>query len=178
MASVFSRTQRALDVDNPRRVVLELALVLSLLAGWAAWLALARVAVYVSSDEARIEAGGAAPAAGAGAPRVVADFAAADALGRVRPGQAGRLQLHGFSRQRGGIPVTVERVGDEVRADRVRVELAVRPGAAPDVPLQRGLRGSVELEIGTVPPLDLLLRDLRGPAGAASAGAPPGGDGT
>jgi multidrug resistance efflux pump len=91
--------------------------------------------------------------------RVVADFAPATAMGRVQPGQPGRLRLDGFPwAQYGTLPLIVSGVASELRDGKVRVELRIagdRPGR---VPLQHGLPGMVEVEIEQVRPLDLVVR--------------------
>ena len=68
-------------------------------------------------------------------------------LGRIQPGQPARLRLDGFPwMQYGAVSATVASVASEVRDGWVRVELAVRPDAAPPIPLQH------------VSPATLLLR--------------------
>ncbi len=102
---------------------------------------------------------------------VVAQFAPAAALGRVRAGAAARVRLEGFPwTQYGTVQATVQSVGSEVRDGTVRVQLAVKPRADSVVPLQHGLPGSVEIEVERVSPAVLLLR-LAGkllPAGQAA----------
>lgn len=94
-----------------------------------------------------------------GALRVVAEFPPEAALGRIHPGQLARLRLHGFPwAQYGSIPAAVSSVGSEVRLGVIRVELAVRPGASPSLPLQHGLPGSVEVEVERLTPATLILR--------------------
>jgi membrane fusion protein (multidrug efflux system) len=90
--------------------------------------------------------------------RVVAEFRPADALGRIRPGQAGRMRLEGFPwTEYGSLPVRVTGVAAETRSDQVRVELGVE-GRPSHAPLQHGLPGRVEVEIERVSPIALLLR--------------------
>lgn len=91
--------------------------------------------------------------------RVVADFDPATAVGRVQPGQRGRLRLHGFPWvQYGTLPLTVSGVASELRDGKVRVELRI-VGDRPDrVPLQHGLPGMVEVELEQVSPFDLVVR--------------------
>jgi uncharacterized membrane protein (UPF0127 family) len=60
--------------------------------------------------------------------------------------------------QYGAVPATVASVASEVRDGWVRVELAVRPDAAPPIPLQHGLPGTVEVEVEHVSPATLVLR--------------------
>src|SRR5262245_14661128 len=54
MPGVFSRTLRSLEADRSRGR-LAVFLLLPLLAAWGAWLLLARVAVYETTDRARLE---------------------------------------------------------------------------------------------------------------------------
>jgi membrane fusion protein (multidrug efflux system) len=90
---------------------------------------------------------------------VEAEFPVAASVGRIRPGQRGRLRLDAFPWARyGSVPVTVARVGAEAREGRVQVELSVDPDAAPGIPLAHGLVGSVEVEVDRVAPYELLLR--------------------
>lgn len=98
-----------------------------------------------------------------GRPRAVAFFPSAEASGRIRPGQRARLRLTGFpALQYGSLEATVTRVGSEtgVRATgdaavRVELELAADPPAA--IPVEHGLPGSAEVEIGRASPAALLL---------------------
>lgn len=90
--------------------------------------------------------------------RVVAEFEPPAALGRIRAGQRARLRLEGFPwMQFGAIPVTVSRVGSEVRNGRVRVELGVDP-LTTSIPLQHGLPGTVEVQVEDISPAVLVLR--------------------
>jgi membrane fusion protein (multidrug efflux system) len=95
----------------------------------------------------------------AGTLRVVAQFAPADALGRVRTGQGAYLRLEGFPWTRhGSVRATVASVAGEVRDGRVRVELDVVPGSDASIPMQHGLPGSVEVEVERLSPAALVLR--------------------
>jgi membrane fusion protein (multidrug efflux system) len=105
----------------------------------------------------------------------VAEFSPA-ALGRIQPGQAARLRLDGFPWvQYGSLAVKVLRVGSELRAGRIRVELDV-PHASSRIPLQHGLPGAVEIEVERVAPATLLLRVagrlVAGPHASAAVGTP------
>ena len=91
--------------------------------------------------------------------KVMADFLPSAALGRIQAGQPARLRLEGFPwTQYGAVSATVASVASEVRDGRVRVELAVRPEAAPLIPLQHGLPGTIEVEVDHVSPATLGLR--------------------
>lgn len=93
-----------------------------------------------------------------GALLVVAEFAPASAIGRIRAGQPARLRLHGFPwTQYGSVSATVERVASEIRDGTVRVELRVRETASA-IPLQHGLPGSIEIEVEQISPVALALR--------------------
>jgi multidrug resistance efflux pump len=91
--------------------------------------------------------------------KVMADFLPPAALGRIQPGQPARLRLEGFPwTQYGAVSAAVASVANEVRDGQVRVELAVRPDAAPPIPLQHGLPGTAEVEVDHVSPAMLVLR--------------------
>lgn len=91
--------------------------------------------------------------------RIAAQFAPATAVGRIRAGQPARLRLDGFPwTQYRAIAATVVRVADEAREGHVRVELSVEAAALPGVRLQHGLPGSVEVEVETLSPAEILLR--------------------
>jgi hypothetical protein len=91
--------------------------------------------------------------------KIMTDFLPPAALGRIQPGQPARLRLEGFPwTQYGAVSATVASVASEVRDGWVRVELAVHPDAAPPIPLQHGLPGTVEVEVDHVSPATLVLR--------------------
>jgi membrane fusion protein (multidrug efflux system) len=89
----------------------------------------------------------------------VAEFAPADAVGRIHAGQPARLRLSGFPSTRyGSIPATVARVGSEAQGGRIRVELEVTP-REDSLPLEHGLPGTVEVEVDRLSPAALVLRN-------------------
>ena len=91
--------------------------------------------------------------------KIVTDFLPPAALGRIQPGQPARLRLEGFPwTQYGAVSATVASVASEVRDGWVRVELAVHPDAAPPIPLQHGLPGTIEVEVDHISPATLVLR--------------------
>jgi membrane fusion protein (multidrug efflux system) len=91
--------------------------------------------------------------------RAVAEFAAADAVGRIQPGQPARLRLSGFPSTRyGSIAAPVARVGSETRDGPVRVELDVTPSDGSPLPLEHGLPGTIEVEVERLSPAALVLR--------------------
>jgi multidrug resistance efflux pump len=91
--------------------------------------------------------------------KVMTYFPPPAALGRIQPGQPAQLRLEGFPwTQNGAVSATVANVASEVRDGQVRVELAVRPDAAPPIPLQHGMPGTVEVEVDRVSPAMLVLR--------------------
>ena len=51
------------------------------------------------------------------------------------------------------------RVAGEVREGQVRVELVVPADAKTTIPLQHGLPGSIEVEVETISPFELFLRN-------------------
>lgn len=93
--------------------------------------------------------------------RAVAQFSAAEAVGRIAPGQSATIRLDGFPwTQFGTLEGRVTSVGSEPRDGKVRVELAIDRATAKDLPLQHGLPGSAEVEVGRVAPFTLLLRGM------------------
>ncbi len=99
--------------------------------------------------------------------RVVANFDPPVALGRIRPGQHARLRLEGFPwAEYGSVGATVTNVASEIRDASIRVEMALDSGSDSRIPLQHGLPGSVEVEIETLSPANLVLRN----AGSRLAG--------
>ena len=95
----------------------------------------------------------------AGEIKVVTEFLPAAALGRIRPGQHARVRLDGYPWiEYGMLSATVTGVGSEVRAGRIRVELAVSAEPPSGLPLEHGLPGSVEVEVEQVTPAAMVMR--------------------
>lgn len=95
----------------------------------------------------------------AGEIKVVTEFLPVAALGRIRPGQQARVRLDGYPWiEYGMLRATVTGVGSEVRAGRIRVELAVSAEPPSGLPLEHGLPGSVEVEVEQVTPAALVMR--------------------
>jgi hypothetical protein len=154
----FRRSLRALRADQGRGARAAALVALALVLAWGAWLRWADLPVRVSGAS-RVEA------AGAGEWRASAWLPARVALGRVRPGQRARLSLDAFPPvQYGMYAAVVARVSLDEASERVRVELRVDPPAPGRQPLEPGLRGTVEIEVGRVSPLKLLLRAAGGGA--------------
>ncbi len=103
---------------------------------------------------------------------VVAEFDPSAALGRVQPGQLGRLRLEGFSwTHYGSLVGRVKRVAAEPRSGRVVVEMELTGGEDSGIPLQHGLPGSLEIQVERVSPVTLVLRAAgRRLTGAGSSG--------
>jgi membrane fusion protein (multidrug efflux system) len=94
--------------------------------------------------------------------RVVAQFAPASAIGRVRVGQPARVRILGFPwAEYGSIRAQVTAVADELRDGLVRVELGVGE-LPPGLPVSHALPGSVEIEVERVRPAWLVFRSLGG----------------
>lgn len=90
--------------------------------------------------------------------KIVADFPADSALGRIKPGQPALLRLHGFPwGQYGSLAATVSMVAGEAKDGRVRVELQMLRDQVAAIPLQHGLPGTIEIEVRKVSPLMLVL---------------------
>jgi len=90
---------------------------------------------------------------------LVADFAPANVVGRVRPGQRARMRVTGFPWTRYGmLTATVTAVSSEVLEGRIRVQLALDEHTAAVIPHRHGLVGDVEIELEEVSPAILLAR--------------------
>jgi membrane fusion protein (multidrug efflux system) len=91
--------------------------------------------------------------------QLVADFAPASAIGRVRPGQRAHMRVAGFPwTQYGMLSATVAAVSSEVFDGRIRVVLQLDERTAPAIPCRHGMVGEVEIEIDEVSPAVLLAR--------------------
>jgi multidrug resistance efflux pump len=91
--------------------------------------------------------------------KIVAQFSPLTAAGRIRPGQLGRMRLAGFPwAQYGSVNATVTGVANEPRDGQLRVELSIRSDSVPQVPLQHGLLGTVEVRVDRLSPARLVLR--------------------
>jgi membrane fusion protein (multidrug efflux system) len=91
--------------------------------------------------------------------RIVAEFPSSAAIGRVRAGQAARMQPAEFPwTQYGSVAAVVRRVASEGKEGQVRVELDVDSRQDSDIPLQHGLPGTLQVEVERVSPAALVLR--------------------
>jgi len=151
MSAPFGQSMRSLAADGARGAIAATWIAIALLAAWTCWFFLAEVTVR--------EAGSARIAARDGAVRVVAELAPEDSLGRIWPGQRGQLRLAAFPwTQYGTVPVEVTAVAGETKDGRVRIELAIRPGYDGRIPLEHDLPGTVEIEVESLSPAELVLR--------------------
>ena len=90
---------------------------------------------------------------------VVAQFPAQAAFGRIRPGESATLRLDGFPwAEFGTVSARVERVAQEVRDGKVRVELALAEKSTFRGTLQHGMPGTLEVAVERVSPMGLTLR--------------------
>jgi membrane fusion protein (multidrug efflux system) len=91
--------------------------------------------------------------------RIVADFPPASVLGRIHPGQSGRMRLDGFPwAQFGTIPAKVSRVGSEIRDNQVRVEFTPEAAGKSLILIQHGLPSAIEVSIEQISPALMVLR--------------------
>jgi multidrug resistance efflux pump len=89
---------------------------------------------------------------------LVADFAAAHAVGRVRPAQRARMRVTAFPwTEYGMLRATVAAVSSEVLDGRIRVKLVLDEQSSA-IPHRHGLIGDVEIEIDEVSPATLIAR--------------------
>jgi len=90
---------------------------------------------------------------------VVAQFPAQAAFGRIRAGESATLRLDGFPwAEFGTVSARVERVAQEVRDGKVRVELALAEKSSFRGTLQHGMPGTLEVAVERVSPMGLTLR--------------------
>jgi multidrug resistance efflux pump len=90
---------------------------------------------------------------------VVAQYPPSAAFGRIRAGEAATLRLQGFPwTEFGTVSATVERVAQEVRDGKVRVELALSDQSSFRGTLQHGMPGTLEVIVERVSPMNLTLR--------------------
>jgi multidrug resistance efflux pump len=92
--------------------------------------------------------------------RIVADVPG-EMLARIRPGQPARFRFAGYpALAHGSIAAVVTRVGAEARDGSVEVILEPRRDSAARLPLQHGVRGTVDIEVERLTPAALLLRKV------------------
>jgi membrane fusion protein (multidrug efflux system) len=90
--------------------------------------------------------------------RIVADLPG-EMLAKVRPGQPARFRFEGYpALAHGSIAAVVTRVGADAHDGSVEVILAPRHDAAARLPLQHGVRGTVDIEVERLTPAALLRR--------------------
>lgn len=90
--------------------------------------------------------------------KIIADFAPAMALGKIRPGQRARLHLDGFAwTLYGSIELTVAKVGSEAKSGHLQVELVVDQGQQWSAPFEHGQPGTVHVEVESMSPFEYLF---------------------
>jgi multidrug resistance efflux pump len=90
---------------------------------------------------------------------VVAQYPPSAAFGRIRAGEPAVLRLEGFPwPEFGTVSATVERVAQEVRNGKVRVELTLSDKSSFRGSLQHGMPGTLEVTVERVSPWGLTLR--------------------
>lgn len=96
-----------------------------------------------------------------GQPRIVANFLASQALGRIRRGQRARLRLDAFPwTQYGSVQAVVDRVARVPQGRHFRVELRLGATKPTRVVLKHGMSGLVEVRVEKILPASLVLRSL------------------
>jgi membrane fusion protein, adhesin transport system len=92
---------------------------------------------------------------------IVADFQPAAVLGRIQPGQRGRMRLDGFPwSEFGTLEARVVRVASELRDGLVRVEFTPELPLGSRLVLQHGLPGTIEVSLEQASPAVLVLRAI------------------
>jgi hypothetical protein len=166
MSSFFSRSQRALKADDPHRLLPGLLLAMLLMILWTAWFFKAQIALYEYTEAAQVEIDQTAGQVNRPSTilpwtnfKVVAHFPPSVAFGRIRPGQPARMRLHNYPwTQYGFITARVAKVANEIKDGYVRAEFTIHANSTPLIPLQDGLSGAIEVEVGHTTPISLILR--------------------
>ena len=147
---------RIVQTENSSRRTWVLVLIAALMVAWLAWFFLASLPLFEITNTAEL----------ASETRVVAYFPPAARI-KVRPGQSAQLRLNDFTpTEYDSLVATVISVDDQVRDGRIQVVLHIPSSSAPAKLLQRGLTGTIEIEVERVSPAFLILRA----AGAILAG--------
>jgi hypothetical protein len=134
-----------MQMETSGRPVALLLVMMVFLSAWLGWLFLAQVPVYAVGDTAVLTS----------STQATAQFTP-DSLASLQSGQTGLLRLEGFSE---AIPATVVEVDQTLVDGRFTAQLQLQP--PPDLPLQAGLNGRVEIEVEQVSPFTLLLRTTK-----------------
>jgi multidrug resistance efflux pump len=92
-------------------------------------------------------------------PKIVADFPASTAIGRLFPGQPARLRFNHWT-ENGTLAATIARVSSPTADGHVQVELQIQSNNDTSIALQQGLSGTVEVEVEQVTPATLALRAI------------------
>jgi hypothetical protein len=134
-----------MQMETSGRPVALLLVMMVFLSAWLGWLFLAQVPVYAVGDTAVLTS----------STQATAQFTP-DSLASLQSGQTGLLRLEGFSE---AIPATVVEVDQTLVDGRFTAQLQLQ--SSPDLPLQAGLNGRVEIEVEQVSPFTLLLRTTK-----------------
>ena len=167
MANPFSRTTRAIQVDNfyVSLIGLSVATILALAWGW--WFFKSEVTMYETSQaisvtnkeslETQFVDDG--PRTKTFRKRIVTANFQTEALQRIRPGQGALLRLDGrLGKQAGAIPAIVLTV-DRPDGKRLgKVELLTMMDADAPNPFETGIGGEVKVEVEYVTPAILVMR--------------------
>ncbi len=102
--------------------------------------------------------------------KVVGQFTASEAVGRLKPGQKARVRLDAFPwTQYGSVSGHVARVASEPREGLVRVEVVLDEASSKRIPYEHGLNGSIEVAVEEATPFTLMLRAVGKAVGSAPA---------
>lgn len=103
--------------------------------------------------------------------KVVGQFSASEAVGRLKPGQKARIRLDAFPwTLYGSLSGQVDRIASEPHAGLVRVEVVLDEASSRRIPYEHGLNGSIEVAVEQATPFTLMLRAVGKAAGSAPNG--------
>ncbi|KAA3662645.1 MAG: hypothetical protein DWQ04_12895 [Chloroflexi bacterium] len=115
---------------------------------WLLWFLLAPITQIEKSETVELARGNEAVA-----------YFPPSSLVHIQAGQLAQLRLDDFPWTTYGIvPATVVKVVPIVQDGRIQVTFRLLPTSDSSIPLQRGLTGSVEVEVGKTSPAALLLQ--------------------
>ncbi len=146
MSIAFSRSIRSMNQDSFRPGLIGMSILMATLAAWMVWFFLARIPIYESSREFRVQQDGA-----------LSVTFPPDTLARILPGQKATLRL----------AATAGQAEQTLSAEVLRIP-ANRQGAVEiylfstvEALHQPGLSGEVRVEVEIVSPAVLALRSAR-----------------
>ena len=148
MSAIFTRSLQKLHSEGGGRHVWPLLLITAVFTLWLLWFLLAPITQFERSET--VELTGA---------REASAYFSPSALTHLQEGQPAQLRLDDFPWATYGIvPATVSQIVPELQNGRIQATLHLTPDKNTSIPLQRGLTGTIEVEVGQTSPAAMLLQ--------------------